>query len=45
MILYSPGSEKFFRMEVSRENVVDRTDTRGKSVKTRGSRKTIPLPV
>lgn len=33
MILYSPGSEKFFTMAISRKNVVDRTEIRGKSVK------------
>ena len=33
MILYSSDSEKFFRMEVSRGNAVDRSEIGGKSVK------------
>lgn len=33
MILYSPDSEKLFRMEENRENVVDRTEIRGKICK------------
>ena len=34
VMLYFPGSEKFFTVEVTREDVVDRTEIGGRFVKS-----------